>query len=108
MCWAAWSSHDILIAAVVGQVECDVDELPGGVVALQGAGGAQLTDVAFAPGGDILAAVTADGQVRWTVHGSGAGGAALLASATTACGMSLEPLHDNDHVKSCSGFRASD
>ncbi len=90
----------------MGQAECDVDELPGGVVPLQGAGGAQLTDVAFAPGGDLLAAVTADGQVRWTVSGSGEGGAALLASAMTTCGMRLEPLHDDAHVRSCPGFRA--
>ena len=56
-----------------------MDALPGGAVALPGAAGAALTDIAFAPGGHLLAAGGRDGQARscacfpWQVAWSCAG-----------------------------------
>lgn len=46
------------------QVVCDTDALPDGAVALPGAAGGALTDIAFAPGGHLLAAGGRDGQAR--------------------------------------------
>lgn len=46
------------------KVVCDTDALPGGAVALPGAAGGALTDIAFAPGGHLLAAGGRDGQAR--------------------------------------------
>ena len=46
------------------QVVCETGALPGGAVALPGAAGGALTDIAFAPGGHLLAAGGRDGQAR--------------------------------------------
>lgn len=56
--------HHLYVLHVACQVVCDTDALPGGAVALPGAAGGALTDIAFAPGGRLLAAGGRDGQAR--------------------------------------------